>query len=62
MKLLPAAVHESGSDVTAELRIVCCWGKSGCRDCVTRLPSLTQSRPTPSADAGPVSDAPYATP
>src|SRR5712671_2136589 len=31
------------SDVTAGLRNVCCWGKSGSRDCVTRLPSLTQS-------------------
>src|SRR6266436_479577 len=29
------------SDVTAGLRNVCCWGKSGSRDCVTRLPSLT---------------------
>src|SRR5712664_3313590 len=28
------------SDVTARLRNVCCWGKSGSRDCVTRLPSL----------------------
>src|SRR5712664_3520943 len=28
------------SDGTAGLRNVCCWGKSGRRDCVTRLPSL----------------------
>jgi hypothetical protein len=33
------------SDVTAGLRNVCCWGKSGSRDCVTRLPTLTQSDP-----------------
>src|SRR5882724_12166856 len=32
------------SDVTAGLRNVCCWGKSGSRDCVTRLPSLTRNR------------------
>src|SRR6267142_6313349 len=31
------------SDATAGLRSVCCWGKSGSRDCVARLPSLTQS-------------------
>ena len=29
------------SDVTAGLRSVCCWGKSGSRDCVAQLPSLT---------------------
>src|ERR1700682_6053700 len=33
-------VHWHFSDVTAGLRNVCCWGKSGSRDCVTRLPSL----------------------
>src|SRR5882762_4795358 len=32
------------SDVTAGLRNVCWWGKSGRRDCVTRLPSLTRNR------------------
>src|SRR6266481_7395304 len=31
------------SDVTAGLRNVCCWGKSGSRDCVARLPSRTLS-------------------
>ena len=31
------------SDVTAGLRNVCCWGKSGSRGCVARLPSLTLS-------------------
>ena len=42
----PGAVHTwHFSDVTAGLRNVCCWGKSGSRDCVTRLPSLTQSGP-----------------
>ena len=30
------------ADVTAGVRNVCCWGKSGSRDCVARLPSLTQ--------------------
>src|SRR6267143_7061364 len=30
------------SDVTAGLRNICCWGKSGSRDCVARLPSRTQ--------------------
>ena len=33
------------SDVTAGLRSVCCWGKSGSGDCVARLPSLTRSGP-----------------
>jgi hypothetical protein len=33
------------SDVTAGLRNVCCWGKSGRRNCVTRLPSRTQTGP-----------------
>jgi hypothetical protein len=31
------------SDVTAGLRNVCRWGKSGSRDCVARLPSLTRN-------------------
>jgi hypothetical protein len=31
------------SDVTAGLRNVCCWGKSGSCDCVNRLPSLTRN-------------------
>ena len=35
------------SDFTAGLRNVCCWGKSGSRDCVTRLPSLSRSRRLP---------------
>src|SRR6266581_7151461 len=35
------------SDVTAGLRSVCCWGKSGSRDCVARLPSLTHLRHRP---------------
>src|SRR5882724_1447709 len=32
------------SDVTAGLRSVCCWRKSGSRDCVARLPNLTPER------------------
>ena len=42
------------SDVTAGLRSVCCWGKSGSRDCVARLPSLTRNghfEPIPNSPA-----------
>jgi hypothetical protein len=39
------AVHTwHSSDVTVGLRNVCCWGKSGSRDCVARLPSLALLR------------------
>jgi len=41
---------------------ICLWGYSGSRRYTVKPTRLIQRRPAPSADAGPVLDAPYATP